>query len=191
MVRPRLATLGFFERMRLMIGWSDNHAAATCIRPLGFEIIGAVLRLAGLQDAATNGLWLGRDYDGRRWSKKKPPKANQSDHTGTVRSIATFLTLLAQGKLAGADSSGEMLDIMNETKRGDLGAVSFLGEGLDAKRRPRDANYSKIGVLGSVCCEGAWIVRPQRSYISVALGGTRKEISDLAVLLDDAVSAVP
>ena len=61
-------THGFLQRQKLMIGFSNNSAATSCIADIGFPYIASVLMQTGLWDAARGGgLWLGEGYGGPAW----------------------------------------------------------------------------------------------------------------------------
>src|SRR5262249_45168275 len=56
-------TLDFMARMRLMIRWSCNNSAGSCVRDLGFQYMNGALAEDGFADNKQNGiLWLGGDY---------------------------------------------------------------------------------------------------------------------------------
>jgi hypothetical protein len=65
--RAAINPLGFRDRLELMIGWSDNIGAASCINTLGYQFINGCLEKAGLynRDKTTGGgKWMSLNYDG-------------------------------------------------------------------------------------------------------------------------------
>ena len=59
----KIPGLGFMDRMKLMIRWSDNTAAGSCVHAVGFQYMNSALAADGFADNKANGiLWLGGDF---------------------------------------------------------------------------------------------------------------------------------
>jgi hypothetical protein len=79
-----------------------NFAARILIDAVGFPYIASLMWQSGLRHPTRGGLWLTTNYaGGASWrSPSKPPPAPVFGHNATALSLATFFTLLAQGRLA-------------------------------------------------------------------------------------------
>ena len=162
--RPKIAALGFLERLKLMTGFSNDVAAASCVRDIGFPYIEALLAQSGLFDPGPNlaGLFLASNYDG--FEVGHVPSRNFADGTtetsqaGNAEALARFTTLLLQGRLVDEPSSMEMKALLAKDTSGFggmVGARSFALEGIQLRvgiplvpvsTAPSEA-YSKIGLL--------------------------------------------
>jgi hypothetical protein len=147
----------------------ENWAANTIIRALGFPYIASALWQSGLYDCRRGGIWLGGLYDGCKTLWRLDPIGNQC-HGVTALSVATFFTLLEQGRLINDQSSQKIKDIlvMQPTRCG-----SRFKAGLESAGRftTSDRIYSKIGIFGSFSHEGALIERISigKKYVAVVL----------------------
>jgi hypothetical protein len=189
--------LGFFDRLNLMIKWSNNCATCACIKDLGFQYINAALRRAGFFDAASStGLWLGASYasecPGATRGQTKPignvPIVNKSAddevfQCATPRSVARMLRAIADHKLVDGDASVRMRSLLDKS----TGETSSpIGLGLTSP----GFVFSKLGVGGSTVCDCALILNsvvPSQSrdpvilyYIAVVLGMPRMPGADFA-----------
>jgi hypothetical protein len=160
--RPRVAILGFLQRLQLTIGWSNDVAAASCVRDIGFPYIEALLAQSGLLDPGRDpaGLFLGSNYDGFEVghvpSQNFADGSTQTSQAGTAEALARFMTLLLQGRLVDEDSSMHMKALLaKDTSEfgGTLGTRSFALEGVQLRfglppvfTAPARA-HSKIGLL--------------------------------------------
>jgi Beta-lactamase enzyme family len=207
-----LDQLGFLDRMKLAIGWSDNIAAATCVRDVGYPYMAALAFQSGLyeyDEQARNGpggLWLGGDYTkGAVAGPWKVSPVGKFPSAGTAKALATFMTLLARDRLVDPKASAEMRDLMDHLKiraellkgvpKGQTVDVpgSFFFQGLrhlvDLK-----AVYQKVGVVDveheAALIEVDGLDEPlPRRYVLVALGAVyRKDgeslLAEVAAYID-------
>jgi hypothetical protein len=212
-----LDQLGFLDRMKLAIGWSDNIAAATCVRDVGYPYMAALTLQSGLYDydqqarKGPGGLWLGGDYTkGAVAGPWKVSPVGEFPSAGTAKALATFMTLLARDRLVDPKASAEMRDLMDHLKiraelfkgvpEGQAVTVpsSFFFQGL---RHQVDlkAVYQKIGVVNveheAALIEVGGVDEPlPRRYVLVALGAVyRKDgeslLSEVAAYIDRSLQA--
>lgn len=160
--RPRVAALGFLERLQLTIGFSNDVAAASCVRDIGFPYIEALLAQSGLFDPGRDpaGLFLASNYDGFEVghvaSRNFADGTTETSQAGNAEALARFMTLLLQGRLVDEDSSMEMKALLAKDTSGlggTVGARSFALEGVQLRfglppvfTAPAWA-YSKIGLF--------------------------------------------
>jgi hypothetical protein len=99
--------LPFAHRLWMTIRWSDQVAATTCLKDLGFDYINAVMRRSGLQDSSGKGLRIyetfgnlpdnssGIDarYSPKTWRNENPL------HGATARSLAALLVAIMRPDL--------------------------------------------------------------------------------------------
>jgi hypothetical protein len=190
-----LNQVGFLDRMKLAIGWSNNIAAATCVRDVGYPYMAALTLQSGLYDydeqagKGPGGLWLGGDYArGAVAGPWRRSPVGDFPPAGTAKALATFMTLLARDRLVDAKASADMRDLMEYLKtkaelRKQLPAGqsasfngSFLTEGLRDHVNLK-AVYRKIGVV-NVEHEAALIEVDEalpRRYVLVALGAVYRQ----------------
>jgi V8-like Glu-specific endopeptidase len=137
----------FEQRMRMMIGLSDNRATTTCINDIGFAYINALMVQSGLwHPARGGGLWLSGNYSGARGRTSPLGGFVQN---GTAGSLVSLLTLLARGRLATAAASAAMLAMMNkDTYPGALTRSPVAG--ALASLPGATIVFSKLGLLGTV-----------------------------------------
>jgi len=171
-------------------GICSNCDASKISRSLGLSYVNSALWQSGLYDCRWGGIWLGGHYNewdnkSKKWECDKDPyffKGNctsegcHRDPKGghfsavTALSVATFFTLLAQGRLINEQSSQALKDIliMQPDRCG-----SRFKNGLTAAGRfaNTDRIYSKIGVTQSLSHEGALIDRVSigKKYVAVVL----------------------
>ncbi len=138
-----IRSLGFRERLRLMIRWSSNCGASTCIEDLGFQYLNGALRHAGLfTSPPPAGIWVGRHYvcggDTRRSQAFPVGSAlvNQAApdevfHVATPRAVARMFRAIADGSLLPeAPLVAEMRSLLD--KSGSPRTGSFIYAGLAA-----------------------------------------------------------
>jgi hypothetical protein len=180
--------LGFLDRLKLMIQWSSNCGACTCIRDLGFQYINAALKKAGFFDAASStGLWLGASYaSGCSGASRGETKAvgnvpivnkeagDEVFQVATPRSVAKMLRAIADLKLVRVRASLQMKNLLDKS----TGETSSpIGLGLIGPAKV----FSKLGVGVFTVCDGAIIenqVVPSQgipifrdlNYVAVVLG---------------------
>jgi hypothetical protein len=183
------AQRGFHQRMLLALKYSDNEAAASCIRDLGFPYIHGVHKSAGL--FTRNGLWVSLDFGGRHWD----PAFGGSGQAATARSLAELLTLVAQDRLVASGLAAEIRLLMGTYPGASAG--SDLGRGiLDRLPEAEEAALSlqgKIGYADGLFADAIILRRisakgRKLAYVAVALGGkSHDEIKQAGVALDDCV----
>jgi Beta-lactamase enzyme family len=190
------ATLEFMDRMRLMIRFSDNLAAGSCVRDIGFQYMNGALADDGFSRGGLNGiLWLGGDYG----FKRVPPimGAPDWDHgqgatwvRANAKGIASFLTFVWTNRLVkqAPSASGEMRDILLERP----------GVGFGTNLRNSTPNvvraWSKVGLGSNIsegviieCNTGSGLIR----YAGVGLGGRDNHVmKKLAGIFFDVIKAL-
>lgn len=88
----------------------SNAAARELIKAVGFGYIGSVTAQAGLWHRNRKGLWLSASCEGGpRWTTSP---VGGFGHTCNALSLATFFTLLAQGRLAEERSSERIRSVL-------------------------------------------------------------------------------
>jgi Beta-lactamase enzyme family len=171
-----LSKVPFNELLHLMAHWSDDEAATACISLLGLPLIQAMLRHRGLFSDSAGGVWLGEVYREQVGKSFRPITASkavkldsgdrskfaESNQTGTADSLAMLLAALIRGDLLG-DGSAQMramIDFspsMRELAGDSIPENAYLFRNL----RPAPKTYeSKIGILGKVYSEVAYVVVP-------------------------------
>jgi hypothetical protein len=192
----KLDTLGFLERMRVMIGGltpASNYATSTIVRDVGFLYIASTLLQSGLYDTNRNGgLWLGGDYSNIGW--RGGLRGEKGLATATAGSLAALLTLLVQDKLVSPLASSSMRRLMQIEPINPTHPTtqSIFERGLSAHRLKKV--LAKIGFDSDGIHECAYIERnvdcgkdkkwilPHR-YIAVCLGA--KSVHELKQLIDE------
>jgi len=92
---------------------SHNAEASKIIRAVGFPYIASVAWQSGLRHPVRGGLWLSAAYDGGdHWEDSPSMKAPAFGHNITALSVATYFTLLAQGRLVDDASSAEIRTVL-------------------------------------------------------------------------------
>ena len=174
----RLWHIGFLQRMKLMIGFSDNAAAGSCIRDLGWLAIGSVLMQTGLiRSVRGGGLWLRWDYggDSPRGVGKHffDPYGGKGIYVTTASSMAMFFTLLARRMLVNPNASNEMLQLLDKSilPGSDTDSPLATGWGLIGRKI-----FSKLGVVSKmsdvVLVKHGSIIHPSvPTYVAVVLSG--------------------
>ena len=180
----------------------SNCAASKISRSLGLRYINSALWQSGLYDCHWGGIWLGAHYNEwdsmrKRWECDKAPYhykgicttlGCQKDPLGghnialNALSVATFFTLLAQGRLIDDFSSDRIKDVLIDQP--DECGNSFK-MGLEAAGRftATDRIYLKIGETSSLSHEGALIDRTSigKKYVAVVLSISRTDDRDLVL----------
>lgn len=151
-LETELGRLPAQELLRLMIGWSDDSAAAVVTESLGFPYLLALAKRSGLfreswpalrdwddhHRPGSGGLCLQSDYYHGHWRNPAKSAPTGTTQMGTTRSVATLLTLLAQDALVddGAQFGHVMMREMMRKVTSDSswqlrGEFSPLGTGVD------------------------------------------------------------
>jgi V8-like Glu-specific endopeptidase len=110
------AELDFTAEVRMALaGIVHNEQASRLIRRIGFPYIASVAWQSGLRHPVRGGLWLSRAYDGKDgWANNPAMKAPAFIHNITALSVATFFTLLAQGRLVDDTASAEIKAVLSQ-----------------------------------------------------------------------------
>jgi hypothetical protein len=138
----KIDKLGFAERMYLMVAFSDNWAAHTCIDDLGFNYIGGALQDAGFYDGDKAGFWTRSNYNGVKWGP--------AIGSGQAEAVCRFLCALQMGTMIDPISSNAMLRLM-EKAPDSFGIGSWI---LGVLPDRPDELYSKVGVWNGHYSEG-------------------------------------
>ena len=157
----------FQTAMRAAIVNSDNAAAATCVKALGYGWINGALTAGDyFDDDSRHGVWLAGTFLG-----DEPYVRIESDNDGPVAQAATTFDLanmyahLLAGSLVDPQSCAEMLTLLRDAQAGV--DPSFL----DGVRRPLTgstsllATHTKIGLGplksgGTVVSEATFVLDP-------------------------------
>src|SRR5204862_7334705 len=135
-------SLGFRERLTLMIEDSHNGAASSCVMELGFKYINGALRAAGFLDVdptppAGAGLWLGGLF-GRNAAWANVPKGGGTLQ-GSAKSAAAMMALIADDDLVDdafstsigitTNASAQMRTLLRNTGSNFRGSLDGAGRG--------------------------------------------------------------
>ena len=140
-------------------GIMHNHEAGQLIVAVGFPYMGSLTWQSGLHHPTRGGLWLTSSY-GKGKSGANPVRAPFSANV-TALSVATYFTLLAQGRLTD-DASSQ--DIKNSLRGGCVTGLFPLGSFVAAK----------CGIYGESLHDCALIERNGLRYVVVGLTKTRR-----------------
>lgn len=195
--------LGFRDRLELMIGWSDNNAAGSCINALGFQFVNGCMSAAGFFDdnsTTVGGLWLSGNYAGTSFendfSNKSPQKITTQGGNADV--LARFMALLIKRKLVDAEASQEMLLVMDRIVADELWDkdynTSWARDELEKKGKVISQCFAKVGVFGANFSEATYVSEDAdsgmlRYAIGCAKAPTEQRLKDLAVALSGVVAA--
>jgi Beta-lactamase enzyme family len=192
--KATIDTLKSMKRSKLMIRFSDNMAAGSCVRDVGFQYMNASLAAEGFADNARNGiLWLGGDfgYAAMPGIMGAPPwdsGANATWVRANARGIISFLTLMWKNQLVDQASCKQMREIMLE--RGGVGFATNISNATPGQVRA----FSKVGIIGTVS-EGV-IIEANSSgrllrYAAAGLASTTDAaLQALATIFLDTIGAV-
>jgi hypothetical protein len=187
----------FWERMWLTASQSDNVAATSCVSEMGVAYLKAAQREYGLFDP-TKGkhLLLASGYGGVGTSTPVTTAAgapkyrllrNTETHTvtdkfkgskestqpGSTAALTAYMIGLMQNKIAGTDGSDTVrTHLADET---DLTATSLIYEGVNEITTVTKA-HTKLGILGALRCEFAYIEADGRKYGVAATGILPKRV---------------
>jgi hypothetical protein len=135
-----------------------NHEAGQLIAGVGFGYIASLTWQSGLFHPTRGGLWLTTSYGGGK-SGTNPVRAAFSSNV-TALSVATYFTLLAQGRLVDDVSSNDVKQSLSR------GCVTGLF--------PLNTVASKCGIYRESLHDCALIVRNGLRYVVVGLTLTRR-----------------
>jgi hypothetical protein len=190
--------LGFLDRLKLGIAWSDDNASGSCLHDLGYQFINGTLANEGFFDGskADGGLWLGSDYGFAPGAPKMGDDRAGTTVGATAQVLAKFITLMVQGRLVNKDSSIAMQDLM-DFRLGSRGTRSFVDEGLRKFRKEGVAVIiRKIGMPlddSTPNSEVAFVSRRVGmnwwTYAAVALNAPTLELHKIFNRLDDCIVA--
>ncbi|MBX2924031.1 MAG: serine hydrolase [Chitinophagaceae bacterium] len=195
--------LGFRDRLELMIGWSDNNAAGSCINALGFQFVNGCMSAAGFFDensTTIGGLWLSGNYAGTSFENDFKNNNPQKITTqgGNAEVLARFMALLIKRKLADAETSQEMLMVMDRIVADELWDkeynTSWIRDELEKKGRVITQCFAKVGVFGANFSEAAYLSEDTdagmlRYAIGCSRAPSKQRLKDLAVALANVVAA--
>ena len=184
----------FHQRLKLMVSFSNNSAANSCLTDIGFPYIASVLLQTGLWDAARGGgLWGGAGYANLTW---RGSPLGQGPLTVTVGALAALMVLIARNLAVDAGSSAAMRALLDKDAYPGGHTRSGFQDGLkaEAKRLGRSPAtvFSKLGLLPGREYDCAIVERDEAGkklrYVAVALNvpGTPL-IEKLAVELDQCI----
>src|SRR5262249_32639664 len=169
-----IANLSFLECLKLMVRWSDNHAAARCILALSYPYINGALGAAEFFSPASSGtpargLWLSGNYDNihkdwlddptvndARAGQPKTPRwvmgRPKTNFAATARQVARLMALIELDKLVDAEASAEMRTLLSAAELNTLiplqrnQSLSYVELALREAGRSFDKVFSKIGI---------------------------------------------
>lgn len=194
-------TSDYRHHLELAIGESKNSSARASIDAVGFMTIGSVLMQSGLvHPARGGGLWLRSNY-GPCIEYKKLLRRNHcvkkrygahafapfggSTQYATASSLASFFTLLAQGRLVGAKDSKEMLAMLDKSVSPGNATRSPLTETLDFSVPTKV--FSKLGLV-STFSDVVYVERTVGGktlrYAAAALSGKLEDVTALGEELE-------
>jgi hypothetical protein len=131
-----------------------NCPAGNLIAKVSLPYIGSVTWQSGLYHYARSGLWLKSGYCGRgSWAS---PVKTPFTHNATALSVATYFTLLVQGRLVDDASSIEIRDSLSN------GCVTSLFP-------PLPVVASKCGIYAGYLHDCAWIEDSSVRYVFAVL----------------------
>ena len=132
------------DALRLMIGISDNTAAHAIVRRIGVDRVNANNQRLGLSNT-------------RYYIDNRPD-------TTTAADMARLLSLLATGRLAGVEATGQMLDLVQPVQ-----PAAWLPRGVP----PTIAVAHKSGQLDAVRNDAGIVFGPTGRYVVVVLTDNR------------------
>ena len=132
------------DALRLMIGISDNTAAHAVVRRIGVDRVNANNQRLGLSNT-------------RYYIDDRPD-------TTTAADMARLLSLLATGRLAGVEATGQMLDLLQQVQ-----PAAWLPRGVP----PTIAVAHKSGQLDAVRNDAGIVFGPTGRYVVVVLTDNR------------------
>jgi hypothetical protein len=184
----------FLQRMRSMIGISDDRATASCMMDIGFAYLASLMVQSGLwHPARGGGIWLATNYTDRSWRQSPLGGALQN---GTAGAVATFLTLLQQDRLVDAGSCSAMRRLMLKGEYPGACTTSPVQQALASVGRTSKV-HSKHGLLHhpDIFFDAAIVKRTEAGkhlhYAVVILNAPNAEVMrDIAIALDDCIKKV-
>ncbi|HEX6284486.1 MAG TPA: serine hydrolase, partial [Pyrinomonadaceae bacterium] len=144
---------------KALAGIMHNHEAGQLIVAVGFPYIASLTWQSGLFHPTRGGLWLTTSY-GKGKSGANPVRAPFSSNI-TALSVATYFTLLAQGRLVDDASSD---DIKKSLRHGCVTGLFPLNSAV----------ASKCGIYGEWLHDCALIQHNGLRYVVVGLTKTRR-----------------
>ena len=132
------------DALRLMIGISDNTAAHAIVRRIGVDRVNANNQRLGLSNT-------------RYYIDDRPD-------TTTAADMARLLSLLATGRLAGVEATGQMLDLLQQVQ-----PAAWLPRGVPSTI----AVAHKSGQLDAVRNDAGIVFGPTGRYVVVVLTDNR------------------
>jgi hypothetical protein len=144
--KAQVNQIDFLERMRFMIRWSDNMAAGSIIRDMGFCYLFGVLTSEGLYSSSDHGFWVGSTFgydSGPTRLGSEGSRSQDISQGATAFAAADLVCRIYSRSAVDKDSSEAMLDMMDESHGGTLTAFR-----RGPHTPPSSRSFDKIG-LGS------------------------------------------
>jgi hypothetical protein len=189
--------LSFWERLWLAGSQSDNVAATSCVSEIGVAYMKAVQRTHGLFDPA-NGmhLLLASGYGGVNVKtpvnrsagapKYRPiqdketnqvtdvwDKSNRSTQPGSAAALTAYMIALMQNKLVSQDGCDMIrTHLADETPET---TTSLICEGVQDVS-PVTKAHTKLGILGALRCEFAYLESGGLKFAVLAMGILPKKV---------------
>jgi hypothetical protein len=195
--------LTFFERLWLMGTQSDNVAATSCISEIGIAYMKAVQRAYGLFDPGRGmHLLLAAGYSGVNtktpvnkgaaapkyrglrnaesnkvkdlYVDSKSKKASYySTQPGSAAALTAYMIALMQDKFVDKDGCDTIRTHLADEKSDTT--TSLIYEGVDDVATISKA-HTKLGILGALRCEFAYLETSSLKFAVLALGITPKKV---------------
>jgi hypothetical protein len=120
----------FDKALEQMIVPSNNVAAGTCVRGIGYGYLNGSLEAGGFFDPASGGLWVAGDYQqGKKWPYVRIASRNDGlvAQAGTTRDMAKLVALIMTGRVLDPASCEEMRGRLARAVRVDTPWVARTG----------------------------------------------------------------
>ncbi len=153
--KAAIGALGFRERLELMVSWSDNIAAFSCVNALGYQFINGCLEAAGFYNrdkTKGGGFWMSKNYD--RLGGDGSDFQQVSPQSTTAQIAANAMWLAVKNQLIDQESSEDWMLMTekayytNNPNPPAGGIQSLIGDELGPKQQLHIAQLnSKIGIF--------------------------------------------
>jgi hypothetical protein len=184
----------FQERLWLTGAWSDNVAASTCLSDIGLPYMKAVERAWGLYDPRIGmHLFLADGYalvststpvttDPGAKTYRDLSTGHREQHwvtdvngsfghnatqPGSAAALTAYMIALVQGRLVSQDACDSILTFLSDTSK--YATESFIVDGVKARTAVPIAR-TKIGILGTLLCEFAYLETGTLTFAVIATG---------------------
>lgn len=187
----------FWERMWLTGARSDNVAASTCVSEIGVAYMKAVQRHYGLFDPPNGmNLLLSSGYGGPAANSRVNKsvgaptfrafrnqelhrvtdffeKSNRSNQPGSTAALTAYMIALMQDKIVDAEGCTTLKTHLADEKLDTT--TSLIFEGVNEVSTVMKA-HTKLGILGQLRCEFAYIEAGGLQYAVLAMGILPKRV---------------